>query len=122
MHTHAHLTNFFRELYTSSHVSSTPDLATYLDSIQLFWLSPGHREYLDQPFTVDDITAVIKSLPSGKAPGLDGLTTLFYKTYVDVLAPRLLDVYQESLDVGQLPQSMREAGIIALLKPEKPPS
>lgn len=122
VHTHAHLTKFFKELYTSSHSTLTTDLETYLDTIQLFWLTPGHREYLDQPFTVEDIITVIKSLPAGKAPGLDGLTSLFYKTFAEALAPRLLDVYQESLDSGRLPQSMREAGLIALLKPDKPPS
>lgn len=52
-------------------------------------------------------------------PGLDGLTTSFYKTYIEELVPCLLDVYQESLEGGSLPPIMREAMIISLLKPDK---
>lgn len=77
------------------------------------------REYLDQPYSTDDIKKVIGGLRADRAPGPDGLGAQFYKEYADILAPKLLAVYQESLESGCLPDSMREAIIIALLKPEK---
>lgn len=60
-------------------------------------------------------------LRADKAPGPDGLGAQFYKEYSDELAPRLLAVYQESLETGLLPDTMREALIITLLKPDKDP-
>lgn len=52
------------------------------------------------PFTLEDIKQVIMSLPADKAPGSDGLTTLFYKTYADELAPKLLAVYEEAYELA----------------------
>lgn len=88
----------------------------------MLWLSKAHREYLDEPYTLEDITQVINSLPNDKAPGLDGLPASFYKTYCGILAPGLLDVYQESMETGALLPSMREAVILTLLKPDKDPA
>jgi hypothetical protein len=34
---------------------------------------------LDAPFTQEEIGAIIKEMPSEKAPGLDGFIGLFYK-------------------------------------------
>ena len=39
---------------------------------------------LDAPFTEQEIHAVISQLPSDKAPGLDGFTGLFFKTWETV--------------------------------------
>ena len=36
---------------------------------------------LDDPFTEQEIMHAIKQLPSDKAPGPDGFTGLFFKTY-----------------------------------------
>lgn len=46
--------------------------------------------------------------------------TAFYKTYAEILAPRLLAFYREAHDTGILPLSMREAMIVIMLKPGKP--
>lgn len=61
------------------------------------------------------------SLPPDKAPGLDGPPASFYKCYTDILAPHLMDVYQEAIDTGLLPPTLREAEILLLLKTGKPP-
>lgn len=68
---------------------------------------------------MEEIAATIDSLTSNTAPGLDDLTGIFYKTYKDILAPQLLEVYAEALEVGSLLPSMREAVISLLLKPGK---
>jgi hypothetical protein len=36
---------------------------------------------LDSPFSVEEVWATIKGLPADKAPGPDGLTRRFYKSY-----------------------------------------
>ena len=41
---------------------------------------------------------MINKLPGGKASCPDGLTADFYKTYVDILAPHLVEMYVESFE------------------------
>lgn len=45
----------------------------------------------------------------------------FYKIFADKLAPILLDMFEDSLKKGSLPQTLNEAKIILLLKPGKDP-
>lgn len=111
--------SFYSQLYTATQTECHTELQQYLDSIALVWFSNSDREYMHQPFTLEDIKQVILSLPVDKAPGSDGLTTIFYKTYVEELAPRLLAVYEEAFEQGILPQSMRKAIVITLPKPGK---
>lgn len=88
----------------------------------LGWLSTGLREYLTQPFDEEDVKMTIRSLPTGKAAGLVGLPSEFYKAFMDELAPKLLEVYAEAYDNGHLPPSLREALLVMLLKPDKEPN
>lgn len=76
---------------------------------------------LSAPFELDEIRKAIMQMQFGKAPGLDGLPAEFFKTYIDLLAPILKEIYEESLEAGTLPPSMREALITSLLKPGKSP-
>lgn len=117
----AHVMDFNSKLYTSKCTQEADNLQSYFDTIELLWLENAHRAYLDAPFSEEDVIQVINSLPPDKAPGLDGLPTSFYKCYAAILVPHLMEVYQEAIDTGILPPTLREAGILLLLKPDKPP-
>lgn len=54
-----------------------------------------------------------------KASGPDGLQIEIYKTYGEVLLPRLLEVFNWAAEGGKLPASMSEATIIVLQKEVK---
>lgn len=43
--------------------------------------------HLDEPFTEDEIWAVIKCMPNDRTPGLDGYTAEFYKSAWAVIKP-----------------------------------
>ena len=70
---------------------------------------------------MDEVKEAIRSMQSGKAPGSDGYGTEFYKTFSDKLAPILLDMFNESLANGSLPQTLSQAVISLLLKKTKTP-
>lgn len=63
------------------------DLALDLHSLGL---SPMQLGGLDDPFSEEEVWAVIKSLPSDKAPGLDGFTGRLYKTCWSVIKSEFL--------------------------------
>lgn len=61
-----------------------------------------------------ELENALKRMENGKAPGIDGITTEFYKSFWVEIGPELLTVFNESRADGQLPRSCRRA-IITLL-------
>nr|ABF99797.1 retrotransposon protein, putative, LINE subclass [Oryza sativa Japonica Group] len=53
-------------------------------------LCPAHLGGLDNPFSEEEVWAVVKALPSDKAPGPDGFTGRFYKTCWSVIKPEVM--------------------------------
>lgn len=71
--------DFYRNLYTSSSSSSEEGIKNFLGGLNIPFLSENQRDLLDSPITEDEISEVIKNLPTGKAPGPDGFTAEFLK-------------------------------------------
>lgn len=57
--------------------------------------------------TLDEVKQAIKRISAGKSPGNDGFPTEFSKKFSDLVAPRLLKVFQNVLKRGGLPESMQ---------------
>lgn len=108
-------------LYTSGASSDLADQEAYLDDVDLTYLQKPMQEFLADPFSAEEIIIAIEALKATSASGLDGFTGEFYKTYKDLLAPKLLEVYDEALSKSSLPPTLREAVIILLPKPGKDP-
>lgn len=62
---------------------------------------------------------MLQALPSGKAPGPDGLTYLYYKTFASQLSPYLLPLYNAFLEGLPIPMSMYHSYITLVPKPGK---
>lgn len=92
------------------------ELRDYLAPIPLLELSENAAEELELPITVEEIVSAVRSLNMNKTPGLDGV---WYGTYADSLAPKLLEVYRKALDLGELTDFLREALIVLIPKPHK---
>lgn len=58
-------------------------------------------------------------MQSGKAPGLDGFPSEFYQKFSDQLAPLLLDMFNNSFELGTLPSSLTQALISLIPKKNK---
>ena len=58
-------------------------------------------------------------MKTGKSPGIDGFPAEYYKHHIDILAPKLLEVYNESLMSGSLPPSFYEALISVIPKKDR---
>uniref|UniRef100_A0A803K9P7 Reverse transcriptase domain-containing protein n=1 Tax=Xenopus tropicalis TaxID=8364 RepID=A0A803K9P7_XENTR len=70
--------------------------------------------------TEDEVKMAIDQLHLKKAPGPDGLTAEFYKTFKDLLAPILVEVFRDCLGGGVLPPSMRLSSLVLLSKGKEP--
>lgn len=75
-------------------------MTSFLDEIEFPTISPEVARKLDSPLTLGEITLAINQMQNNKAPGPDGFPTEFYKKFHEKLAPLLLLVYNESLELG----------------------
>ena len=74
---------------------------------------------MNRPITSTEIGTVIKNLPTNKSPGPDGFTSEFYQTFREELTPILLKLFQNIAEGEALPNSLYEATITLILKPDK---
>lgn len=85
-------------------------------------MSEEDSRVLDQPIEVADLNAAINCMNSGKAPGPDGLPIDIYKIFCDKLITPMIDMINESFNIGELPSSLRSALITVIPKPGKDPT
>ena len=77
------------------------------------------KQSLNRPITAEWIEAVIKTLPTNKSTGPDGVTGEFYKAFKEELTPILHRLFQKIQNDGRYSNSFYEARIILILKPDK---
>ena len=65
-------------------------ILTYLREANLPKLSRSALNDLEANFSIEEFQCALKSSSSGKAPGPDGFTLLYYKTFGDILLPHLV--------------------------------
>lgn len=54
------------------------------------------QEIMQAPLSVDELTEALRGMPSGSAPGPDGLPSEFYRTFWSVLQPFSLGYLHQS--------------------------
>lgn len=113
--------DFYAELYTSECVADERQYDNFFGSLDIPSLDNATSSGLDEPFSVDELRSALMLMQNGKCPGPDGLPAEFYKSFADQLAPILLNMFNESLENGYLPPTLRQATISLLLKKDKDP-
>ena len=91
----------------------------FLEKYNFPKLSQEEIENLNRPITSMEIKTVIRNLPANKSPGPDGFTDEFYQTFREELTPILLKLIQKIAEEGKLPNSLYEATITLIAKPDK---
>ena len=59
------------------------------------------------PPSLEEVTAAIKAMKSGKAPGADGVTAEMLKADVNVTAPILNEIFKQIWEEGQIPEAWK---------------
>lgn len=108
-----HVLCFYKKLYEAEPIDQT-HVKFFLQNLPV--LTNEDRIYLDQPITLQELTAAVQKASNCKAPGIDGLSSEFYKEFWNLLGPDLLEVFLESQSLKQLPTSTRTSVITLIPK------
>jgi hypothetical protein len=100
--------NFYSTLYSKKLSENQANAGRkYLGKNLNKKLSQRARQFCERPLSVDELGSALKKLPGGKAPGIDGLPSEFFKMFWNDLKEDFLEVLKQSFEVGCLPYSMR---------------
>uniref|UniRef100_A0A8C6KLF3 Reverse transcriptase domain-containing protein n=1 Tax=Nothobranchius furzeri TaxID=105023 RepID=A0A8C6KLF3_NOTFU len=115
---------YYEKLYTSLISVDKPkeNIERFLLNVGLPRLKSHETEGLDLPITEAEIRKAIASMKNGKSPGYDRLPVEYYKTFADIVAPILREVYQEMFVKGCVAPTFNEAVISLIPKPGKDPT
>ena len=70
----------------------------------------------DIEFTMDDVKKAIDSIPNFAAPGPDKLPATLLKSCKEQLAYPIYKLWRKSLDTGDIPEVLKDQGIIPIFK------
>uniref|UniRef100_A0A6I8STC9 Reverse transcriptase domain-containing protein n=1 Tax=Xenopus tropicalis TaxID=8364 RepID=A0A6I8STC9_XENTR len=107
--------NYYAELLKGQGLSRA-SMSSFLEETPILQDENISFDELECEIGVEEVRKAIDGLGLKKSPGPDGLTAEFYKQFVDVLAPRLTEVFNSTLEEGLLPPSMRHSALILLSK------
>uniref|UniRef100_A0A803TXE0 Reverse transcriptase domain-containing protein n=1 Tax=Anolis carolinensis TaxID=28377 RepID=A0A803TXE0_ANOCA len=108
-------TKYYEKLYADDKIPKER-VTQYLGKQDIPKLTEKQREILNRKITGEEISKTIKRLPPNKAPGPDGFTMLYYKTFQEILTPPLQQVMNKILVEGKVPATWKEANITLLPK------
>jgi len=113
------ISNYFLQLFSTS-VSTDEGQLQRLISVVQPRVTPAMNAQLMSEFIEEEIKQDLFAIGDLKPPGLDGLPTVFYKTFWDVVGVRLTREVMEVLKGGRIPASWNEMTIALIPKTEKP--
>lgn len=94
-------------------------LSAYQSEIDLPELSEDDQVLMDKDIKMEEIEAAIASFSPLKSPGLNSLPSEWYGMFRDMLAPRLLQVFDSAREKSRLATSIREALVVLIPKSGK---
>lgn len=109
-------------LASLSHSEKRKRILAYLREVKLPKLSKSALNDLEADFSMEEFQCALKSFSSGKAPGPDGFTLLYYKTFGDVLLPHLVAYANSVSHKSALRPESLSTHITVIPKPDKDPT
>ena len=79
-------------------------------------IDEGSAARCGAPFTIKEVRATCKKTARRKAPGPDELPGEIYRSFLNLLAPKILEVLNEARTSGKLPPSFMQGQICILYK------
>lgn len=79
-------------------------------------VTPEMNEALPAPFTCDEVWAALESIGDLKVPGPDGMPSIFYKRFWQLVGERVKKEVLDVLNGGVMPQGWNDTIIVLIPK------
>ena len=112
----------FRSFYKTLYQSEKPleqNIEQYMRYCNMTKITEEHKQIMEQPITKLEVQKVIQKLKNGKTPGVDGFPGEFYKHFGEKFMLPMLDIFNNVLNRGQIPETWKITKIIAIPKQGK---
>ena len=107
---------YFNSLFSTSHPSDFDDI---FSGIQLA-ISEEMNDILTREFTADEIQYALKQMAPTTAPGPDGMSPIFYKTFWNIMGNDVIKTVLDALNSGYVHESLNETFIALIPKVKNP--
>uniref|UniRef100_A0A803SSM5 Reverse transcriptase domain-containing protein n=1 Tax=Anolis carolinensis TaxID=28377 RepID=A0A803SSM5_ANOCA len=111
---------FYSKLYEKDKIPEE-NITSYLGKLKLERITTEEREVLNKEISRKEIKDAIKKLDGSKAPGPDGLSAIYYKTFENELIPHLQIIMNIIRNERKMPDSWKEASITVIHKENTDP-
>ena len=113
--------HFYENLYSENNEKNYDDTFEYINKTELQRkLTRKESSVCDGYVTLDELTNAVNNLKLNKSPGIDGLSTNFYRHFWKYLGPVLVKVLNSSYDKQKLPFSQRQSILNLIYKKNDP--
>lgn len=112
---------FYSQLYKANESNDSRAIEAFLEHLPIPTIQKSHKEIMEAQISVEETLEVIKNLKGGSAPGPDGLSNLYYKTFAATLAPHLTKMFNYKRKGDPIDPQMNAAFITVIPKPDKNP-
>ena len=110
--------DYCQQLYANK-IDNVEEMDKFLEKYDFPKLNQEEIENLNRPNPSMEIQTAIRNLPANKSPGPDGFTAEFYQKIREELTPILVKLFQKIAEVDKLPNSLYEATVTLIPKPDK---
>lgn len=115
----AHILAFYKQLYTRDEqvegaANAREDCLQYIHQP----VTAEHNRELLRPITREEVTAAMKELPAGKAPGIDTIRAEFYQALWEDIEEDIFNFVTESIEQAHLEETLNVSKIALLPKSE----
>lgn len=111
------LVEHFIHIATEPEIDRTVDRRKVLNSIPQL-ITEDQNISLNHPVTLAEVEEVVKDMPNGKDPGLDGFTIDFFKACWEIVQLKVWEVVEDSRKSKAILRSLNSTFISLILKEE----
>ena len=115
---HRIIRDYYQRLYANK-MHNLEEMDKFLEKYNFPKLNEEEIENHNRHITSTEIETVIRNLPANKSPGPNSFTAEFHQKFREGLTPILLKLFQEIAEEDKLPNSVYEATITLIPKPDK---
>ena len=101
------MVDYFKQIFTSTMPSSFDQILQGIDKK----VTPAMNADLTREFTADEVEFALKQMKPLTAPGLDGMSPIFFKSCWNFIGLDVIDASLAILNLGNMPASLNHTYI-----------